>query len=215
LLGSFFARERSARIFIYGLWGAYLLFGLYFDYHVATHDYYHLPLIPIVAVSIAPLADRGLSQLAGLATNRWMYGLACGILIYGLLAVVWDVRNQLKSVDYRPEAGMWAKIGDQLGHGSGVVALTQDYGSRLAYWGWQNAAIWPSSGDIDYHEARGATFDPKSDFAKLTRDKALFLVTDFDELDRQPELKEELAGFALHVQGDGYVIFDLQQPHTP
>jgi 4-amino-4-deoxy-L-arabinose transferase-like glycosyltransferase len=215
LLSPFFVRERGARIFIYGLWGAYFLFGLYFDYHVATHDYYHLPLIPIVAISIAPLADRGLAELAGLTSNRWMALLAFGILLYGPAAAAWDVRNQLKSVDYRPEAGMWAKVGDQLGHGSGVIALTQDYGSRLAYWGWQNAAIWPNSGDIDYHAERGASFDPKSSFIRLTRNKALFLVTDFDELNRQPELREQLARFAVYMQGDGYVIFDLHQPRTP
>ena len=69
-----------------------------------------------------------------------------------------DIRNTLKSVDYRPQATMWAEIGNQLGHASGVVALTQDYGQRLNYWGWQNAEIWPNSGDIDYHELRGASF---------------------------------------------------------
>ena len=69
LLGLFFVRERSARFFLYGLWGMYILYGLYFDYHIATHDYYQLPFIPIVAISLAPLADWFLSRLAELSMD--------------------------------------------------------------------------------------------------------------------------------------------------
>jgi hypothetical protein len=118
-------------------------------------------------------------------------------------------------VDYRPEAARWAQIGDVLRHGPDVVALTQDYGSRLAYWGWQNAVIWPNSGDIDYRDVRGGSFDFESRFAHLTKDMQYFLVTDFDELNRQPELKQRLAGFSVFAQGDGYVIYDLSDPVHP
>jgi len=109
---------------------------------------------------------------------------------------------------------MWVEIGGILGHGPNVVALTQDYGSRLAYWGWQDAIIWPNSGDIDYHEARGATFNSTERFTKLTAGKAFFLVTDFTELDRQPDLKKNLDGFSVFAQGSGYIIYDLQKPKT-
>ena len=63
LLGLLLVNERRTRIFLYGLWSGYLLYGLFFDYHVATHDYYHLPLIPIIAVSLAPLADWFFARL--------------------------------------------------------------------------------------------------------------------------------------------------------
>ena len=215
LLSPFFVRERRARFFIYGLWIAYILFGLYFDYHVATHDYYHLPFIPIVAVSLAPIADWILSQLANVTSKQWMRFVAFGILSYGVIATAWDVRNQMKSVDYRPEAAMWAQIGDTLGHGGGVVALTQDYGSRLAYWGWQDASIWPNSGDIDYQGVRGGSFEFNKTFDGLTKDQFFFLVTDFAELNRQPQLKAKLTGFAIYAQGDGYVIYNLRKLQTP
>jgi hypothetical protein len=42
-----------------------------------------------------------------------------------------------------------------------------------------------------------------------------FLVTDFDELNRQPELKQRLARFSVFAQGDGYVIYDLSDPVHP
>jgi hypothetical protein len=212
LLGLLIVRNRNVRVLILGLWAAYILYGLFFDYHIATHDYYHLPLIPLVALSIAPVADFIFAHLAGITSGRWLRLAALGILSYGLLAALWDVHNQIKSVDYRPQAAMWAEIGNQLNHGPNIVALTQDYGTRLAYWGWQDALIWPNSGDIDYHEVRGATFDSAKRFTRLTAGNAYFLVTDFDELNRQPDLKKQLDGYSVFSQGDGYIIYDLQHP---
>jgi hypothetical protein len=214
LLGLLVIRDRNVRIFLLGLWATYILFGLFFDYHIATHDYYSLPLIPIVAVSLAPIAELMMQRLAELTIHRWLRVAAYGFLLYGLLATCWDVRSQLKSVDYHPQAAMWVEIGDKLGHGPNVVALTQDYGSRLAYWGWQDVIIWPNSGDIDYHTERGSSFDSTARFDNLTRGNALFLVTDFDELNRQPELRKKLAEFSVFATGNGYTIYDLQKPLT-
>jgi len=215
LLGLFLVRDRGARFFLFGLWGMYVLYGLYFDYHIATHDYYQLPFIPIVAVSLAPVADWFLARLAELTARHGLRVAAIIVLAFGLFSVLWDVRNTLKSVDYRPQAAMWAEIGNKLGHGPGVVALTQDYGQRLNYWGWQNAEIWPNSGDIDYHELRGASFDASTNFTRMTGGKNFFLVTDFQELDRQPALKQSLSVFPVYAQADGYVIYDLRSHATP
>ena len=215
LLGFFIARDRSLRIYLFGLWGAYVLYGLYFDYHIATHDYYQLPFISLVAISIAPAADWLMSRLAELTTGRWTRLAATGVLLYGVLATGWQVRGQIKAVDYRPEAARWALIGKLLGHGQNVVALTQDYGQRLNYWGWQNAIVWPNSNDIDYHELRGTSINSRTSFANVTKGKTYFLVTDFIELNRQPVLKAELAGLPIYAQGDGYIIYDLRKTAAP
>ena len=215
LLGLLFVQDRRTRSFLIGLWVAYLLFGLFFDYHVATHDYYHLPLIPIVAVSLAPVAAWLFQRLHEVTLSRFAQAAAFLFLLFGLVVSVWDTRNQMKSVDYRPQAAFWAMLGDKLGHGHNVVALTQDYGDRLAYWGWQDALIWPNSGDIDYHTVRGATLDLGGRFQDLVHGNTYFLVTDLDELDRQPALKQQLAAYAVYSQGDGYIIYDLQKAATP
>jgi 4-amino-4-deoxy-L-arabinose transferase-like glycosyltransferase len=215
LLGLLLARGKEVRAFLIGLWAAYLLFGLYFNYAIATHDYYQEPLIPLVAISLAPVADWILARLAESTTARWMRAAACVVLLYGLLATLWEVRSQLKSVDFRPQTAMWAHVGTILNHAPSVAALTQDYGVRLAYWGWQNAAIWPNSGDLDYHTVRGASFQFADSFAALTRGKQYFLVTDFAELARQPRLRQQLEEYTVSAQGNGYVIYDLAKPRTP
>ena len=212
LLGLILVKEGPLRSLMIGLWVAYLAYGLFFDYHVATHDYYHLPLIPMVAVSLSPLGDWFFARLTESSPRPWMRTAMYFILFLGLFSVLWDARNQLKAVDYRPEAAMWAGVGEELAE-ERVVALTQDYGSRLEYWGLKTAATWPYLGDINYIDARGGSFSFEELFDRYSSQRDFFLVTDFDELDRQLELKNRLfSSYLIHAQGDGYIIFNLRSP---
>jgi hypothetical protein len=212
LLGFFFIKEKRLRTFLYWLWGAYIVYGLFFDYHVATHDYYHLPFIPIVAVSLSPLGDRFLARLAESASSRWARAAVIAILLYAALAVVWDVRNEMKAVDYRPQAAMWAEIGEKVDHQKNVVALTQDYGSRLQYWGFTTVETWYTSGDEYYLEVRGGRRSFEKTFEEVMKRRDYFLVTDFDELKLQPELKERLSMYQIFAEGEGYIIYNLREP---
>jgi hypothetical protein len=207
LLGLFFW-EKEKRRFILGLWAGYALFGIYFNYHISTHDYYSLPLIPIAALSLAPLADWFFAQLAKLTISRWMRLVAYCVLLLGISMSLWNTRAQMNSVDYRPETAMWQEIGQRIGDKT-VTGLTQDYGARLAYWGWKSGPNWPQEGDIKYRLERGGKFDFDKTFDELTAGKDYFLVTDFDQLDRQPLLQERLSQFPVVFSGDGYVIYNL------
>ena len=213
LLGFFLVKDRRIRIFLFGLWGAYILFGLFFDYHIATHDYYHLPFIPIVAISLATIGDWSFARLTEATSRSWMRSAVYIILIYGLFSVLWDVRNQMKAVDYRPEAAMWAEIGGQFDEEARVIALTQDYGSRLQYWGWRGVSTWPYVGDAGYANIRGGTFSFDDLFNRYSSKMHYFLVTDLDEFQRQPELRDRLFNsYPVYFEGDGYLIFDLKNP---
>jgi hypothetical protein len=212
LLGLFLTQDSRLRIFLYGLWGSYILFGLFFNYHIATHDYYHLPFIPIVGLSLAPLGKGLFARLRESAVRPWARIAIYVILIFGLFSITWDVRNQMKAVDYRPQAAMWAEIGEQLDDDARVVALTQDYGSRLEYWGGRESLHWPYLGDAGYANVRSGrmTFDDL--FDRFSSKMTHFLVTDFEELERQPELKERLFSFyPVSAEGEGYLIFDLKK----
>lgn len=213
LLGLLLVQDRTLRIFLYGLWGSYLLFGLFFNYHIATHDYYHLPFLPIVGLSLAPLGDWFFTRIREAAIQPWTRIGASVILISGLFSVLWDVRNQMKAVDYRPEAAMWAEIGEQFDEGARIIALTQDYGSRLEYWGWRESANWPYRGDAGFANIREGVFSFDDLFNRYSSKMSFFLVTDFAEFDKQPELKERLLGsYPVSAEGDGYLIFDLKNP---
>jgi hypothetical protein len=179
LLGLFLIKDRRLRFFLYGLWTAYLAFGLVFNYHIATHDYYHLPLIPIVGLSLAPIGEWFFAQLAEAASRPRARIAVYILLLFGLFSVTWNLRNQMKAVDYRPEAAMWAEIGQTFDEKARIVALTQNYGSRLEYWGWRGSVNWPYVGDAAYANIRGGVFSFDDLFNRYASKMSYFLVTDF------------------------------------
>jgi hypothetical protein len=205
LLGLFFFEKDKLR-FMLGLWAGYALFGLYFNYHISSHDYYSLPLVPIVALSFAPLTGQIFERLT---VSRFSKVAVTAILCLGLFASLWSTRAEMKSIDYRPEAGLWMEISSKVGDHK-LAGLTQDYGARLAYWGWKSLTAWPTAGDLNYHAGlRGAQGDFEERFEDLALKKDLFIVTDFDELDRQPFLKGKLEEYSIFAQEDDYVVYDL------
>jgi hypothetical protein len=211
LLGLLLVDNKPVRSFLLGLWAAYLAFAIFFDYHISTHDYYSLPLVPIAALALTPLADAILSRLVGRICNPTYKFLIASILTLCLLAALWTSRVALKFTDYRPQAAFWNQIGETV-RGYRVVALTQEYGLPLAYWGWTGAANWPDSSDIEYHALRGGNASLEKSFGRLTKNKDLFLVTDLADLARQPDLQARLSEFAIFSEGEGYIIYDLQTP---
>jgi hypothetical protein len=211
LLGFFLTRNKRLRSFMVGLWSAYLLYSLFFNYHVATHDYYHLPFLPIVAVSLGPLGEWFFTRLAESTVAGIQRNAVYLILLAGMFMVLWNVRNQMKAADYRPEAAMWTELGKLL-EDKTAIALMQDYGSRLEYWGWMTVPTWPHTGDPLYARIRGNQALFEEMFVDYSSRKDYFLVTDLDELEHQGQLRERLNGYPIYMQGNGYMIYQLRAP---
>jgi 4-amino-4-deoxy-L-arabinose transferase-like glycosyltransferase len=212
-LGIFLAGP-SERPLIIGLWVGYLLFGMTFAYHIYTHDYYQLPLVPIVAISLAPglraVLDRFSERNPGILARLALVAIA----LVGLAVPSWYARDLIVNSDYRHEPAFWAELGDKLGHGTdNVVGLTQDYGYRLAYWGWQGSTAWFTSADIGLRYLAGQDVDILKNFQEDTAGKKYFLVTLFGEFDQQPQVKDLLyQNYPVLAQTDEYLIFDLAHP---
>ena len=218
LLGLLFFDSVSKKGYMIGLWGGYILYGLTLPHHIASHPYYHLPLVPIVALSLAPLADTLFRKL----DEKWNHSArvhvyVSGLLLAGLVFISWEVHVGFKGVDYRGQIAYWEEIGEKLNYSSAVIALTQDYGYPLSYWGWINARIWPSYGDLRYREKIGGNNpDFASLFTLMTAGQDFFLVTRFEEFDYQPELEQYLYNhYPIYDQGEDYLIFDLQRSINP
>ncbi|MCL4824684.1 MAG: hypothetical protein KJZ57_10760, partial [Anaerolineales bacterium] len=89
-----------------------------------------------------------------------------------------------------------------------VIALTQDYGYRVMYYGWRRVDLWPQSSGL--MEIRGNVINVEKTFAERALGKDYFLVTTFSQLDKQPDLKKILDGYPIAAQGDGFVLYDLR-----
>lgn len=217
LLGCFLARRPEQRALLLGAWAGYLVYGFTLPHHIATHDYYHLPLVPIVALGLAGAVELVLRSLRG--PKILLYAAVIGVTLFAMTIKAWDVRVALKRMDYRSEVVFWQKLGERLGAGASAIGLTQDYGYRLAYWGWVNARNWMYAADFSYRELAGQTFDSsgiEEMFYETIEGKDYFVVTVFDELERQPVLKRLLYdNYPILDESDDYVIFDLRHPPQP
>jgi hypothetical protein len=135
------------------------------------------------------------------------------VLAFGVLYQMWNVRITLFE-DFRHEPAYWQQIGDLVGHDTEIVALSQDYSNRVAYYGWIYPLNWPGLGHFRYRELRGGKpVDFETWFANYTQGMDYFLVTRPKELDRQTELAEALYNrYAIFAEGPGYIVFDLKNP---
>jgi hypothetical protein len=139
-----------------------------------------------------------------------------GIITFWVSIKAWDVRVTLKRNDYRGEPALWQELGKKIGHDSKVLAITQDYGYRLGYWGWVTPQNWMNSGDFMVRELAGQQFDRVKLFQEQVEGKDYFLVTAFGEFDSQADFKDMMyAAFPVLEETGDYIIFDLKHPLTP
>ena len=210
LLGVILFLDRKYLGFLLGLLAGYILYGFVFAYHITTHDYYHIPLVIFVSTGFGLLV-QGLLAKPKMHKNDAKYAVAFMLFIL-MCWNAWQVRSELKKVDFQAEVGYWQSLGEQLGHDKKVIGLLPDYGFRLAYWGWMNVSAWPSSLDIALRKLAGQAGDEGIIFEKEISGKDFFVVTEMEELRAQPELFSYLnIHFPKIESSEKIIIFNLNQ----
>jgi hypothetical protein len=209
-VGLWFARGRN-RALLLGLWLGYVLYGLFFPYQIGTHDYYHLMLVPIVALSMIPFFKVFISRLI-VASKFWKICIISTILLligyYSVQTIYFYARE-----DYRWLPDTWQVIASQIPSDGKVIAVTEDFGMRLLYYGWRNVDIWPNINQIEVRELRGKSKPFEELFTQQTKGKKYFLVTDFDEFDQQVELKKYLnEHYTILSESDSWILYNLANP---
>jgi hypothetical protein len=213
LVGFWLAHGRN-RWLLAGLWVGYLAYGLFLPYQMDTHSYYHLMLVPIAALSFAPLVQRLIRFL--FQRSRLWQVIAAGFVVLMLVFLSWQSLIPLYGQDYRNEPAHWQEIASQLPADGKIIALTQDYGYRLMYYGWRKVTLWPNRGEIRLNNLRGSSKEFDDFFAKRTQDKSYFLITAFRQYEDQPALVQKLTEhYPVLAQTPGYIIFDLTNPIQP
>jgi hypothetical protein len=218
LVGLLASSRGFSRRLLVGLWIGYVGFCIVLSYRIATHDYYHLQLVPIVALSIAPVAAVLVERLlAGRGTGRiGLQTAAVGILGLALLTSAMATRARLvarSGLENRPRIA--ADIGRYVAHSTNTVYLSSDYGLSLEYHGELAGRPWPLVSDLEFERLAGTTpLDAErrfhAEFAAYSPD--YFIVADPEEFERQPDLKRFLmANFRTVVANDDYAIFDLRR----
>jgi 4-amino-4-deoxy-L-arabinose transferase-like glycosyltransferase len=205
LAGALIAVPRTRWLLI-SLWIGYVLYGLTLPFQMYTHSYYHIQLIPILALGLAVAANPLVESVAGMGGVRSASFIALIAAVFGYQA--WVARSVLMAESFRHEPAFWENVGAQIPADGDTVALTQDYGYRVMLWGWKHVDLWPLVTDLS--EIKNEGNNPADKFAELTTGKEYFLVTAFGQLEKQPGLKQILDTLPILAEGDGYTLYDLR-----
>jgi 4-amino-4-deoxy-L-arabinose transferase-like glycosyltransferase len=205
--------NRRASALLAGLWLGYFVYGMTFAYHISTHDYYSLPAVLLAALSLAPLAALVAEKIEQVRAG-WLARAVTGLIVLVVLGLqMWTARVEMARSDFRADADLWWMLGEKLGHSDPSIGLTQDYGYRLAYWGFQDITSWYYSGDLYVRDLKGRDIDLLERFHSMIEGKHYFIVTQMGDLAKQPKIKALLVDtYPVYDQGDGWIIFDLTRP---
>jgi hypothetical protein len=211
IFGTCLTRSTEARALLLSLWVGYLAHALFFTYHTATHDYYHLVLIPIVALSLGPLVG-------------WAFGHARWRPLGLLALIVWSVvSTAVGAASLRvPESDETIRtaqaVGEHVHHSTRTIFLASASGLPLRYYGQLAGIVWPNTSPRERQIAGDEprlSAEQRLEMIQQTSSPEYFIVTDFEELERQPDLRDLLErNFPTLTRTDRYVIFDLRVPHS-
>jgi hypothetical protein len=171
----------------------YGVHGLYFPRQTPTHDYYHVMLLPLVALSLVPLAQLLIDQTQ--KQPWWVKTTSFLILVLVSFYGSWIARSVLLGQNYQDTIAYWQEISDALPQGR-TVGYTQDFGLQMMYYGGRRIFLLPQKLTLEKFVS-----DPENaDF---------FIITSFNQIDSKfvDYLDKQYPTLA---EGDGYVIYDLK-----
>lgn len=130
----------------------YLLFLVVFAHHTATHNYYHLPFLPVVAVSLAGFLEYARARAPFKVSRRGCLLAAVFVAWIGLLGSLERVRSERGLPQVRVEA--YRSIGREIAPGS-VLTYTAHYGQPLRYHARLTGGSWPSPSERPFRVLTG------------------------------------------------------------
>lgn len=236
-----FLTKGKVRSVLLGLWLGYLGYGLLFNYHIYTHDYYSLPLIPVVALSLAPLFGMGLQVCRSVFGERRRILLA-GVAIFGSGAVVLGglrsygmfsapVRGFLKAavgIDHhwlsylgredarnRQSVEDWEEIGRLVRHSRGVILLSKADGLAEMYHGRFMGKTWPTRSIIEQYRKLGRSLpNTTGDFERIAEEleAEYFVVTHVKDFADQTQFEWYVrAHYPLVAGSERFLVFSLSE----
>lgn len=212
----------------------FVVYASVFNYAAMTHDYYLLSLFPIVALAWAEFGlwflpsfkmlyhnylrnqlVRRYSLKEQLSIRQFMPYLVGAMATYFLLHTQSNATTLLTAGPYRPHEQLFQSLGQQLGIGTSVVALTNDYAMPLRFFSGLHAQWWPTQGDLWYEALGGRRTKSAQERLALMMQQSTpryFIVSLPVELVQQPDLVELLQQYRqVPTALSGVSIFDLEQ----
>jgi hypothetical protein len=207
MIGAAVGRDRLARWLLAALFAGYFAFAVAFTYHMPTHDYYHLPYIPVVALGIGVLLARLEPLLNGRIRQAAVAALCAATIAIGAI-VAWPRMHLDNAARFTQ---MYEEIGALAEHDTRALFLDTEYGFALMYHGQISGDSWPNRDDLAAEAIDGRpAIDADARFVRDYADWApnYFIVTDLGSLAASPDLQAMLAKRATPVRiTDRYQVY--------
>jgi len=214
-LGVLMFRKRLPRALMIGLWSGYFIFGLVFTYHIHTHNYYQLQIIPIIALSLGPIGALVMKYLSQTCRRWYWHTAVLGILFLAVFISIRMASGNLGVKDPERKVRLAQEIGKDINHSTKTIFLSKNYGNVLKYHGELSGKNWPHCHDFRTAELRGIpqmSVEERFNILSLNYFPEYFIVTDLREFEIQEDLKSFLTRkFSIMVQHNDYLIFDLRE----
>lgn len=218
LLGLALLQTPRLQWLLFGLWASYFVYGIIFTYHISTHNYYHLQLIPTIALSAGPLLSLLLTRTQGQIRTRWQTAYINGVMVMLILLASWQVVQHGRRQPNIEAQAVAQEIGKLVNHSTETAYLSPYYGRALEYYGELSGAYWPRPDSYGMYNPSGARNRSIADrLAELGFMPDYFVITDLAEYQRHhTDLREYLMqNCDLLAQHERYIIYrDCRWP-TP
>ena len=215
-LGIFLIPAGWRRDFVIAMWLGYAVFGLIYNYHIHTHNYYQLQFIPAVALALGFLGANVLQQLIPVTQNQLQRVLIGCILVFSIFLNMGLYLNTLSEAEnLSSQAHLAEQIGQIVNHSARTLFLAPYYGTPLEYYGELAGNPWPTIGDSYSEQLVGEpllTAEERLDQFLQDSSPEYFIVTDLTEYRAQTELQTLLSShFSVIAQSEEFIIFDLRK----
>jgi 4-amino-4-deoxy-L-arabinose transferase-like glycosyltransferase len=224
-LGILFARGGLPRALLIGLCSGYALFGLIFNQHIHSHNYYSLQLIPVVALSLAPVTDMVMKHLGRVGLPSYVGSIVFALFISVSILSAQTHRQTISQIaqqdsvarKYAHEVATYHEIGEVVNHSRRTLLLFgggSDYGWPLMYHGRFSGKNWPYPWDLEWERQqriRRASPEERIDALYPEHPPEFFVLTpQWWKSDEYIDLRVFLMDFHM-TRANNYVVFDLSK----
>jgi hypothetical protein len=218
LVGALVARQGMGRSLLLSLWVGYAAMCLSCTYKISTHDYYHLPLVPVIALSLTQLVEAIHARLDQ-GSRAWLWRVAVGLTVsIGLLlAAGTSVQARRRVPDFSPDIALAKRVGTVVNHSTATIFLAPYYGRPMMYYGELSGEPWPYWYDVRdealWNPSVPSAEERLAQMAGRTRAE-YFVVLDLEELARQSDLARCLETYPVISRDDDLLVYDLRGPRS-
>ncbi|MDQ3380914.1 MAG: glycosyltransferase family 39 protein [Actinomycetota bacterium] len=193
------------RRMLVGLWLGYATLGVTFTSHTSSHLYYSLPLVPIIALSLAPVLAFVVHRQRRAPVLVRVAALVLVALV--IVGVGSRVERRLDDPRYAREAETYRRIGEVTAHTTRAVHVDRYYDTPLLYYAWiaSRPLYYPGDGLAELPDLGARLREIEAESGR----RDLLIVTAIDELHTRDSLAAFVEPLREVARTSEYAIFAL------